>query len=155
MVTFGEPLKHVITLCGQILVSRKLAIRDDPNIRLRCKTNVKNSCFTDENTPLCVHLNTSPVCTFKTSQCLRAPRAHMFQHVCALCQHTRGRFERTHGDVLNGHNGVFSVSHTTHRTHHTDHTPQHNTRHYTTRKQTETERDRKTAEEIQEKRRQE
>ena len=32
---FGEPLKHVITPRGQILVSRKLAIRDEPNIRLR------------------------------------------------------------------------------------------------------------------------
>ena len=80
MVIFGEPLKHVITLCGQILVSRKLAIRDDPNIRLRCSRNV----------------------------------------VCALCRHTRGRFERTHGDVLYGH-GVFQRfrPHTTQTTHHT------------------------------------
>ena len=123
----------MIPLCGQILVSRKLAIRDDPNIRLRRKTNDKNTCFTDENTP---HVSTQtrprvyaknvPVCTGK--------------HVCALCRHTRGRFERTHGDVLNGHTGFFSVSH------HTPHTPHrhthHNTRHNTTRRQTEKERDR-------------
>ena len=36
-VSFGEPLKHVITLRGPFIVSRKLAIRDDPNIRLRCE----------------------------------------------------------------------------------------------------------------------
>ena len=47
----------------------------------------------------------------------------MFQHVCAWCWYTRGRFERTHGDVLSGHTGLFSVSHTTH---HTAHTPHHN-----------------------------
>ena len=40
----------------------------------------------------------------------------------------RGRFERTHGDVLSGHTG-FSACHTPHTTHHTAHTPHHNTRH--------------------------
>ena len=39
----GEPLKHVITLRGPFMVSTKLAIRDDPNIRLRCSRNVKHS----------------------------------------------------------------------------------------------------------------
>ena len=39
------PLKHVINLFGQILISRKLAITDDPNIRLRCNTNVKKLLF--------------------------------------------------------------------------------------------------------------
>ena len=123
MVIFGEPLKHVITLCGQILVSRKLAIRDDPNIRLRCSRNVEKHLFTVENTP---------VCPFKTSRvyvqnvpCMPAQRAHVLKHVCALCRHTRGRFERTHGDVLNGHTGVFSRCHTTHKT------PQHKTQHHT------------------------
>ena len=58
--------------------------------------------------------------------------AHMFQHACTLCPRTRVRFERTHGDVLNGHTGFFSVSH------HTPHTP-HTTRHNTTRRQTEKE----------------
>ena len=42
--------------------------------------------------------NTS-VCTFKTSPCMPAPRAHVFQHVRVVPVHT-GTFERTHGDVL-------------------------------------------------------
>ena len=53
------------------------------------------------------------VCTFKTSPCVPAPRAHMSQHVCAWCRYTRGRFERTHGDVLSGH----TAPHTTPQTH--------------------------------------
>ena len=35
MISFGEPLKHVITLRGPFMASRKLAIRDEPNIGLR------------------------------------------------------------------------------------------------------------------------
>ena len=62
------------------------------------------------------------VCTFKTSPCVPAPRAHVLKHVRAWCRYKRGRFERTHGDVLSGHTEFFSVSHTTH----------HNTRHNTT-----------------------
>ena len=84
------------------------------------------------------------VCTFKTSPFVPAPRAHMFQHVCAWCRYTRGRFERTHGDVLSGHTGV-SACHTLTHTHTLKHTTQHNTTHYdhnTTRQQRETERDR-------------
>ena len=80
------------------------------------------------------------VCTFKTSPFVPAPRAHMFQHVCAWCRYTRGRFERTHGDVLSGHTGV-SACHTLTHTHiNTHNTTQHNTlrpQHHTT-----TERDR-------------
>ena len=60
----------------------------------------------------------------------------MFQHVCAWCRYTRGRFERTHGDVLSGHTEFRSVSHTnTHiNTHITQHiTTQHiMTQHITT-----------------------
>ena len=67
------------------------------------------------------------VSTFKTSPFVPAPRAHMLKHVCAWCRYTRGRFERTHGDVLSGHTGFYSVSHTTHHTAHTHHnTSQHN-----------------------------
>ena len=40
----------------------------------------------------------TPVCTFKTSPCVPAPRAHAFQHTC-------GRGAGTHGDVLNVHTG--------------------------------------------------
>ena len=46
----------------------------------------------------CVHSKKSP--------CMPAPRPHVFQHVCAWCRDTRGRFERTHGDVLNVHTGA-------------------------------------------------
>ena len=52
------------------------------------------------------------VCTFKTSPFVPAPRAHMFQHVCAWCRYTRRRFERTHGDVLSGHTAPHTTSHT-------------------------------------------
>ena len=45
-----------------------------------------------------------------------------FLYMCAWCWYTQGRFERAHGDVLSGHTGLFSVSHTTH----------HNTAHTTT-----------------------
>ena len=31
--------------------------------------------------------------------------AYMLKHMCAWCRYTRGRFERTHGDALNGHTG--------------------------------------------------
>ena len=48
----------------------------------------------------------------ETSPCVHSKRprvcrhhAHMLKHMCAWCQYTRGRFERTHGDVLNGHTG--------------------------------------------------
>ena len=68
------------------------------------------------------------VCTFKTSPCVPAPRAHMLKHVCAWCRYTRGRFERTHGDVLSGH-GVSNLvtNDTPHRTHTQHTTTQHNT----------------------------
>ena len=108
-----------------------------------------------------------PVCTFKTSPFAPAPRAHVFQHVCAWCWYTRGRFERTHGDVLSGHTEFRSVSHTnthTHiNTHNTTHhdtthhdTTHHDTTHHdhnTTRRKTGTEREEKTEEERQDKRR--
>ena len=69
-------------------------------------------------------------------------RLRVFQHVCAWCRYKRGRFERTHGDVLSGHTGFFQCAtpHTTHHTHHT--TPQHTTPHgdrETQRQKTETE----------------
>ena len=56
----------------------------------------------------------------------------MFQHACALCRHTRGRFERTHGGIFFECTRVFFQRFT----------PHHNTRHNTTRRQTETDRDR-------------
>ena len=41
----------------------------------------------------------TPVCMLKTSPCVGSKRIRM----CAFCRHTRRRFERTHGDVLNAH----------------------------------------------------
>ena len=70
------------------------------------------------------------MCTFKTSPFVPAPRAHVFQHVCAWCRYTRGRFELTHGDVLSGHTEFRSVSHT--NTHTLTHTTQHNTTQHNT-----------------------
>ena len=102
----------------------------------------------------------------KTFPCVRSKRPR-------LCRYTRGRYDRTHGDVLSGHTEFRSVSHTNTHTHthintqHTQYTtPQHNTTHYdhnTTRRrerqrQTETEkedRDRERREDGREEKRQE
>ena len=98
----------MITLCGQILVSRKLAIRDDPNIRLRCSRNVKNTCFTDENTsssPLCPLKHVS-VCKLKNVPVYTGTtRTHVSTRVCVVPAYTG--FQRV-----------------THHTPHTPHTPQ-------------------------------
>ena len=108
-----------------------------------------------------------PVCPSRTSPCVRSKcsracghRAHMLKHMCAWSPFSWGRFERTHGDVLDGRTGFFSVSHTTphHKTQHN--TTQHNMTHHRTpqqhdhnttrrqreRKKTETEREEKTEE---------
>ena len=84
---------------------------------------------------LVLPMNNVSVCAFKTSPFVPAPRAHMFQHVCAWCRYKRGRFERTHGDVLSGHTEFFQCA-TPH--HHTTATTPHNN----TRRQRETETDR-------------
>ena len=70
VVTFGEVLGHVITLCGQILVSRT----DDPL------------------PPHRVSILNVPVCTFKTSPCVRAPRAHV------LREQTRDKMRKKRGE---------------------------------------------------------
>ena len=53
--------------------------------------------------------------------------------MCAWCWHTRGRFESTHGGVLDGHTGVFSVPH---HTRHTTTTTTHNDTQHTTNQPT-------------------
>ena len=65
--------------------------------------------------PLVCPFKKESVCTFKTFPCVPAPRAHVLKHMRAWCQHTRRRFECTHGDVLNGLTGVFN-DHTGHNT---------------------------------------
>ena len=127
------------------MVNRKLAIRDEPNIGLRCSRNVKKThVLPMKNTRLTTTpLSSSPpcvqnasMCTFKTSPSMPAPRAHDETHVRVVPANT-GTSERAHGDVLDGHAEVFQrvTSHTTtHRntpqgtaTHHNG--PQHTTTH--------------------------
>ena len=108
----GEPLEHVLTLCGQILVCR---IGDDPPPSLSL-------------TPPCVHprrlrvyIQHVPVYAGTTRTCF---------NMCAWCRYTRRRVECTHGDVLDGHTGFFSTCHTTtpqHPPRDTTHKTQHNT----------------------------
>ena len=97
-----------------------------------------------------------PVCTFKTSPFVLAPRAHVFQHVCAWCRYTRGRVEWTHGVSKRvTHTNTHINTHTTHHTtpHHTTahhSTTQHNTTHYdhnTTRRKRERQRQTETEKE--------
>ena len=84
------------------------------------------------------------VCAFNTSPCVRSkcPRvyrqhAHMKKNMWACCRHTRGHFERTHGDVLNAHTEVFSVPHHNKHRHHTQpHTPHTTTNTHTTHQHT-------------------
>ena len=128
-VTFGEPLKHVINLRGPFMASRKLAIRDEPNIRL---IKMLKSCqtftwFTDE----------------KTRGCWRSPPPHphpvpsppsrvSIRHVSVCtgttrtCVSTCARGAGTDGDVVDGH-----IPHTTHHTA-PQNTTQHNTIWHTT-----------------------
>ena len=120
--TFVEPLKHVITVRGQTSVSRT---GDDP-LQPVCPSKIAS------------------VCTLKTSPCVPAPRAHVFQHMCPWCRHTRRGFECTHGGDFEAKyvmlHVFFSVpqhtnthTHQTHTTTTTTHTTQHNTQHHTER----------------------
>ena len=104
-VTFGEPLWQ----------AEKFAIRDEPNIRLRCSRHVKHPLVLPmKNTPS--HLHTLP-CPFDTSPCVPAPRAHVFQHM----------------RVVPAYTGTFwtDTYHTPHRTP-KHNTTQHDTPHHTT-----------------------
>ena len=92
----------------------------------------------------------SPRCGFKTSPYVRSKRprvyrqhAHMFQHICACCPHTRRRFECTHGGVFEWTHGFFHVFSACRNTH--KHTPRppttprpqrHTTQHNTTQHNT-------------------
>ena len=113
------------------MTSRKLAIRDEPNIRLTCSRHVKHSLVLPmKNTRLMTILllptlipspPLPPVCPFDTSPCVPAPRAHVFQHVRVVPVHTETFWTDTY--------------HTPHTTPHpkTQHnTTQHDTPHHTT-----------------------
>ena len=136
VVNFGEPLNHVMTLRGPFMVSRKLAIRDEPHIRQNSLIlHVKNTR---------PYLFLLPVCPFKTSPCVLAPLAHVSTHVRVVPVNTgtfwtdtRGRVEWTHG--------IFQRA-TSDHTRHTHHnTPQQHDRNNTRRQrhaETEKERER-------------
>ena len=104
MVYFGEPLGHVITLCGQILVSRT---DDDPPPPRRVSISKRAR----------VYVQNVPVCTGTTRTCV------------STCARGAG----THGDVLNVHTGTFWMDTRGFQraTQHTQHT-HHNTRHNNT-----------------------
>ena len=65
-----------------------------------------------------------PVCRFKTSPCVLAKRAHVF-NMRAFCRYTRGRFEPAHGEE-GGFRGPSRAPHRQHTLHtdNTHHTPQ-------------------------------
>ena len=130
MVNFGEPLKNVMTLRGPFMVSRKLTwTQHRAKMLLKCS---KTTCFLDENarltttTPSLLH----PVCTFKTSPCVPAPRAHVVTHVRVVPGFTRTFWTDTRGLVEWTH-GNFSARHTTAHTT-TQDTTQHDTPKHTT-----------------------
>ena len=52
----------------------------------------------------CVNSKTPPCAHSKRPRVYRH-HAHMCFNMCTWCRYTRGRFERTHGDFLNGHTG--------------------------------------------------
>ena len=128
---FGEPLKHVKTVRGQIWVSRA---DDDPL------------------PPVCGFKNV-PVCTFETCS--------FFTSTTRTCFNTCARGAGMHGDVLNVHTDAFlkpktgfssffqrAATHATttnNTTTTTTHATQHNTQHHTeTQRATDRERQRET-----------
>ena len=111
-----------MTLRGPFMVSRKLAIRDEPNIRQK----ITGFYFGKTRGPTCSSLS---VCPFKTSPCVPAPRAHISTHVRVVPVYTgtfwtdtRRRVEWTHGIFQRA-----TSHHTTHRTHTTATRPQQHT----------------------------
>ena len=116
--------------------SRKLAIRDGPNIWLRCSRHVKHSLVlqikkeADDDSPL-LHPHS-----------LSSPPSHVsIRHVSVCtgttrtCVSTCARGAGTHGDVSNGR-----IPHTTHHTA-LQNTTQHNTTQHETPHHTETEKE--------------
>ena len=84
-------------------------------------------CVGERGTGVCIERVS--VCTFKTFPCVLAACPHV-SYMWAWCRYTRGRFECTHGGVLNVHTVFFFPrfftvpQHTNTNTHtHTKHTP--------------------------------
>ena len=89
-----------------------------------------------------VYVQNVPVCTGTTRTCFNT---YTLKHMCAWCRHTRGRFECTHGGVLEAKYEFFhffqrAATHThthtlkTHHDHqqHHDHNDTHHTTQHTT-----------------------
>ena len=100
---------------------------------------VKNTRLT--TTPpslLHVSVQSVPVCTFQTSPCMPAPRAHVETHVRVVPVFT-GTFLNVHTEAFWTDTRVFSACrtpHTPHTTHHTapQNTTQHNMTHHKRRR---------------------
>ena len=86
MVSFGEPLKHVITVRGQNLVSRT----DDGFFLFSFVFFFFAVCVwcVGEGREGVSTFKTPSVCRFKTSRCMPAPRAHVETHVHVVPVHT-------------------------------------------------------------------
>ena len=81
--------------------------------KITCSSSMKNARLTTNSLPP------------SSTPCVRSKRPRVYRHhahtcfnMCAWCRYTRGRFGRTHKDVLSGHTGFFSAA----RPHHTPHT---------------------------------
>ena len=101
MVTFGEPLGHVIPLRG-------------PFVRSRTGDDLLPP-------PTRVSIPNASMCTFKTFPCVPAPRAHVFIHVDLLLVHT-GTFLNAHTEACRNPHTGFSTFFSAYRTTHTAHT---------------------------------
>ena len=161
----------MITLREPILVSRKLAMRHEPDIGLRCRSTCsKITFFSDEkheadDNPFPSSMHT--VCHF-----LNVP---VYAGKTRACVSTCARGAGTHGDVVDGHTTHHTAHHTTTQqqkqlpaTRYPQHTTHNTQQHRKTkkedrerergrekRKKTETERDEKTEEKKKDKRREE
>ena len=117
---FGGLPGHVITLCGQILVSR--TGDDTPALRV----SIQNVPVTVQNVP---------VCTCITRTCVSTCARGAGIHGDVLNAHTDGGvFESTHGflPVSSACRNTHTHTHKhTYKHTHTHHTTQHNTQHHT------------------------
>ena len=131
---FGEPLKHVITHIRANFGKKKIGDKRGTQRPVKMLKNVRKTLVLPmkseaDDDPSLSRVSTPhvPVCTFNTSPCVSAPRAHVETRLRVVPVHL-DVFERTHGDVLSGHT-CFSPCHTPHHT--TPHTPHHTAPHRT------------------------
>ena len=111
VVKFGEPLNHLMTPRGPFMVSRKLAIRDGPNIVNKSLVLLMKNTISHLYLPHRVSIQNVTVCTLKTSPCLHARRAHVKTHVRVV----KGTFWT---DTWGRGHGIFQRT----TPHHTPHT---------------------------------